>query len=177
MFFGPGPEAGSVSKSALLFESAGDGLRFTVELQPGETTIVSWKKLLREANSSKSNRPGPSVSGLDDQRHPASQPPPPPSHVAPAFSDPYTGKEPTDSQVQAGSNRLSNVIESIERMYAGNGRSGEEYVMLDNVPDDDEYDTNDSFIDDVELDDYFQVDNSEIKHHGFFVNRGKLDRM
>ncbi|KAL6571282.1 hypothetical protein OROHE_002925 [Orobanche hederae] len=47
--------------------------------------------------------------------------------------------------------------------------------MLDTVPDDAEYDTNGSFIDDVELDDYFQVDNSAIKHHGFFVNRGKLE--
>ncbi|KAL6504864.1 hypothetical protein OROHE_023622 [Orobanche hederae] len=174
---GPGPEAGFVSKSALLFESAGDRLRFEVKLQPGETTIVSWKKLLREANSSKSNRPGPSISGLDDQHHSASQPPPPPSHVAPVFLEPSTGKEHNDSQVQAGSNRLSNIIERIERMYAGNGSSGEEDVMLDNVPDDDEYDTNDSFIDDVELDDYFQVDNSAIKHHGFFVNRGKLERI
>ncbi|KAL6522165.1 hypothetical protein OROMI_032042 [Orobanche minor] len=174
---GPGPEAGSMSKSALLFESAGDRLRFTVELQHGETTIVSWKKLLREANSSKSNRPGPSASGLDDQHHSASQPPPPPSDVAPVFLEPSTGKEHNDSQVQAGSNRLSNIIERIERMYAGNGSSGEEDVMLDNVPDDDEYDTNDSFIDDVELDDYFQVDNSAIKHHGFFVNRGKLERI
>lgn len=26
-------------------------------------------------------------------------------------------------------------------------------------------------------DDYFQVDNSAIKHNGFFVNRGKLERM
>lgn len=26
-------------------------------------------------------------------------------------------------------------------------------------------------------DEYFQVDNSAIKHDGFFVNRGKLERM
>ena len=78
------------------------------------------------------------------------------------------------------------------------------------MPDDDEYDTEDSFIDDAELviatfssailyscalllspplmlcvllallamqDDYFQVDNSSIKHDGFFVNRGKLERV
>ncbi|KAL6550526.1 hypothetical protein OROMI_021014 [Orobanche minor] len=41
--------------------------------------------------------------------------------------------------------------------------------MLDTVRDDDEYDTNDSFIDDVELDDYLQVDNSAIKHHVFLL--------
>jgi len=93
------------------------------------------------------------------------------------------------------------------------------------VPDDDQYDTEDSFIDDAELvgtfncslhplnffvgicaavssstiivwkwfstmkrltlfvkifllqDEYFEVDNSAIKHDGFFVNRGKLERM
>ncbi|CAL9031008.1 unnamed protein product [Prunus brigantina] len=37
--------------------------------------------------------------------------------------------------------------------------------------------TEDSFIDDAELDEYFKVDNSAIKHEGFFVNRGKLERM
>jgi hypothetical protein len=26
-------------------------------------------------------------------------------------------------------------------------------------------------------DEYFEVDNSAIKHDGFFVNRGKLERM
>ncbi|KAL6556993.1 hypothetical protein OROHE_006869 [Orobanche hederae] len=65
----------------------------------------------------------------------------------------------------------------IQKAASGNGSSGEEDVMLYTVPDDDEYDTNDSFIDDVELDDYFQVDNSVIKHHGFFVYRGKLERI
>lgn len=33
----------------------------------------------------------------------------------------------------------------------GDGSSEEEDVFLDNVPDDDEYDTEDSFIDDAEL--------------------------
>ncbi|VVA38394.1 PREDICTED: ubinuclein-1 [Prunus dulcis] len=41
----------------------------------------------------------------------------------------------------------------------------------------DEYDTEYSFIDDAELDEYFKVDNSAIKHDGFFVNRGKLERI
>ncbi|KAI3460559.1 hypothetical protein Pfo_017222 [Paulownia fortunei] len=176
---GGGPEPGPGSKPASSFESAGGRLRFTVELRPGETTIVSWKKLLREANSSKSNRPGPSVSGpsYEAQRQPISQPPPPPPPVAPSSSKQPAENEPKDSQAQGGSNRLSTVIERIERMYAGNGSSDEEDVVLDNVPDDDEYDTDDSFIDDTELDDYFQVDNSAIKHDGFFVNRGKLERI
>ncbi|GFP84304.1 hypothetical protein PHJA_000574100 [Phtheirospermum japonicum] len=172
---GPGPTAGFVSNPASSVESAGGRTRFTVELRPGETTIVSWKKLLREANSSMPNRPGPSISGPEAQRQPVSQPPPP--SLPPASPEPFEEKEQNDSQVQAGSNRLSNVIERIERMYAGNGSSDEDNVMLDNVPDDDEYDTDDSFIDDAELNDYFQVDNSRTKHHGFFVNRGKLDRV
>ncbi|KAL3641739.1 hypothetical protein CASFOL_012554 [Castilleja foliolosa] len=172
---GPGPEAGFVSRPASSVESAGGRLRFTVNLRPGETTIVSWKKLLKEANSSKPNRPGPSISGPEAQCLPAFQPPPPP--LLPASSEPFGEKEHNDSQVQVGTNRLSNVIEKIERMYAGNDGSDEDDVVLDNVPDDDEYDTDDSFIDDDELNDYFQVDNSKTKHHGFFVNRGKLDRI
>ncbi|KAJ0952288.1 putative exoribonuclease II [Helianthus annuus] len=71
--------------------------------------------------------------------------------------------------------RFSAVIEKIERLYMGKNSSEEE--DLNDGPDDDEYDTKDSFIDDAELDDYFQVDNSAIKHDGFFVNRGKLERM
>ncbi|KAI3464559.1 hypothetical protein Pfo_021222 [Paulownia fortunei] len=174
---GGGPESGPGSKPTSSFETSGGRLRFTVELRPGETTIVSWKKLLREATSSKPNRPGPSVSWPSSEAHqqPVSQPPPPPPAVA-SLKQP-ADNEAKDSQAQPGSNRLSTVIERIERMYAGNGSSEEEDVFLDDVPDDDEYDTEDSFIDDTELDDYFQVDNSAIKHDGFFVNRGKLERI
>ncbi|XP_027330661.1 ubinuclein-1-like isoform X2 [Abrus precatorius] len=53
--------------------------------------------------------------------------------------------------------------------------SSDEEDLLD-VPDD-QYDTEDSFIDDAELDEYFEVDTSAIKHDGFFVNRGKLERI
>lgn len=56
----------------------------------------------------------------------------------------------------------------------GNDSSDEEDLPV--VPDD-QYDTEDSFIDDAELDEYFEVDNSAIKHDGFFVNRGKLERL
>ncbi|CAK9152025.1 unnamed protein product [Ilex paraguariensis] len=57
------------------------------------------------------------------------------------------------------------------------GKHSSDEEDLNDVPDDDEYDTEDSFIDDAELDEYFQVDNSAIKHDGFFVNRGKLERI
>lgn len=39
--------------AATSFEVAGGRQRFTVELRPGETTIVSWKKLLKDAGLSK----------------------------------------------------------------------------------------------------------------------------
>ncbi|KAL6492910.1 hypothetical protein OROGR_032669 [Orobanche gracilis] len=174
---GGGPVSTSGSKVTSPHESSGDRLRFTVELRPGETTIVSWKKLLKEATSNKPNGPDRSVSCPSSEAHqkPVSQPPPPPPDVA--SSKQPEENEVTDSQAQAGSNRLSNVIEKIERMYAGNSSSEEEDVFLDDMPDDDEYDTDDSFIDDAELDDYFQVDNSEVKHDGFFVNRGKLEHI
>ncbi|KAG8378224.1 hypothetical protein BUALT_Bualt08G0115500 [Buddleja alternifolia] len=190
MVEGGGPESGPRSKPASSFESAGDRLRFTVEIRPGETTIVSWKKLLREANSSKPNGAGTSVScpssEANQQLVSQTLPPPPPPPTTSSSSKQQAEDEAKDSQAQPGSNRLSTVIERIERMYAGNGSSEEEDVFLDDVPDDDEYDTEDSFIDDAELllieftavqDDYFQVDNSAIKHDGFFVNRGKLERI
>lgn len=42
-----GGDSGRVSSS---FVKKGDRQIFTVELRPGETTIVSWKKLLKDAN-------------------------------------------------------------------------------------------------------------------------------
>ncbi|GER55443.1 wound-responsive family protein [Striga asiatica] len=162
----PGPEEGPMSKPASSFESAGGRLRFTVELHPEETTIVSWKKLVREANLSMS---GPSVSGPGIQPQPVSQPPPP---SLPASLEPPAVKEQRDPQGQAGSTRLNSVIERIERMYAGSGSSDDEDVMLDNVLDDDEYDTDDSFIDDAELDNYFQVDNRKLSIMDFSLTVG-----
>lgn len=114
-----GPEQGPGSKVASSFESMNGRLRFTVELRPGETKIVSWKKLLREAKLSNSNRPesssGPSSEARDSF---VSEPPPPPPSVVPSSSMQKTEHEQNDSQAQTGSNRLSNVIERIERMYA-----------------------------------------------------------
>ena len=49
---GGGVAAGDSSSSARLkssFVKVGDRTRFTVELRPGETTIVSWKKLMKDA--------------------------------------------------------------------------------------------------------------------------------
>ncbi|XP_020247345.1 ubinuclein-2-like isoform X3 [Asparagus officinalis] len=125
---------------------------YSVELYPEKTTIVSWKKLLKESNKGSVN-PHDSVSA-----------------DAAAI-------QPLESEIQdvQPSNRFNAVIEKIERMYMGEQSSdGED---LDDIPDDDQYDTEDSFIDDAELDDYFQVDKLSTKHNGYFVNRGKLEQI
>lgn len=42
--------AGDSSRASSSFLKSGDRQMFTVELRPGETTIVSWKKLVKDAN-------------------------------------------------------------------------------------------------------------------------------
>nr|GMD52127.1 ubinuclein-1-like isoform X2 [Ipomoea batatas] len=157
---GGGESAGG--KFSTSYEESAGRQRFKVKLTPGETTIVSWKKLLKDATGSHSRRnavsdPAPSSSAAAAANQPLD------SHIAPEVKDAPPG------------NRLNAVIEKIERLYVGKHSDDEE--DLSDVPDEDEYDTDDSFIDDTELDEYFEVDNSAIKHDGFFVNRGNLERM
>ncbi|KAJ0025524.1 hypothetical protein Pint_08097 [Pistacia integerrima] len=153
----------SSSKPTSSFLKSGDRQVFAVELRPGETTYVSWKKLVKDAN--KANNIGSSKSVPDPQPVPR---PNLESRIAPGQAEEDKGKD------EPAPNRFSAVIEKIERLYMGNDSSDEE---LNDTPDDDQYDTEDSFIDDAELDEYFEVDNSAIKHDGFFVNRGKLERV
>ncbi|KAF2930853.1 ubinuclein-1 [Oryza sativa Japonica Group] len=141
--------------------ASGGGRRvFSVELRPGETTIVSWRKMLKEADLG------------------AALPPPPPAAAAQPAVAPLPGPSgathPTENDC-AQSNRFNSVIEKIERLYMGKNSSDEE--DLDDAPDDDQYDTEDSFIDDDELDEYFEVDNFATKHNGYFVNKGKLEQI
>lgn len=53
-----------LGRTSTSYEAAGGRRRFTVELRPGETTIVSWKKLLKDATKSNVNGvgPGPTMS-------------------------------------------------------------------------------------------------------------------
>ncbi|PIA27228.1 hypothetical protein AQUCO_08200031v1 [Aquilegia coerulea] len=142
--------------------------RFSIELKPDETTIVSWKKLIKESSSSnKSNKLQPIVAEPPSGAHPALE-----SRIAPQSQG-----QPAECEEKEAppTNRFNAVIEKIERLYVGNENSDEE--ELANVPDDDQYDTEDSFIDDADLDEYFEVDKSTTKHKGFFVNRGKLERI
>ncbi|KAK7320971.1 hypothetical protein VNO77_30981 [Canavalia gladiata] len=162
------PGAGESSSSARApssFVKKGDRQMFTVELRPGETTIVSWKKLVKDAN--KVNNGSAPASATAPEPHP---------NVNPALESriaPGQSKE-IEDQGAPQTNRFSAVIEKIERLYMGKDSSDDEDLL--DVPDD-QYDTEDSFIDDAELDEYFEVDNSAIKHDGFFVNRGKLERI
>lgn len=87
------------------------------------------------------------------------------------------------------------------------GKDSSDDEDLNDMPDDDQYDTEDSFIDDAELvcfphtftvhmdlsyarfqagkfplilflqDEYFEVDKATVKHDGFFINKGKLECM
>ncbi|KAK1384439.1 HUN domain-containing protein [Heracleum sosnowskyi] len=158
---GSGTAAGGSELPRVLTD--GGRQRFQVELRPGETTIVSWKKLVKDANRAAAKA-----------KSPAKELPIVSKPVVEPRVDP--GQPPEDDANDAPpASRFSAVIEKIERLYMGKNSSDEE--DLNDVPDDDEYDTEDSFIDDAELDEYFQVDNSAIKHDGFFVNRGKLERI
>jgi len=125
---------------------------------------VSWKKLQKEAGQAAATSPQP-LAVVPAEPAVAAQLPP--SGVAPtAENNPEDPAQP---------NRFNAVIEKIERLYMGKHSSDEE--DLDDVPDDDQYDTDDSFIDDAELDEYFEVDNLKTKHSGFFVNKGTLEQI
>ncbi|GKU87762.1 hypothetical protein SLEP1_g2106 [Rubroshorea leprosula] len=164
---GGGGSSGVVSPKMM---KAGDRQVVRVELRPGETTYVSWRKLMKAAERVNGSSASPSAS----VSAPAPDPVP---NAHPNLQSRIIPGQPAEEEVkdEPRPNRFSAVIEKIEHLYMGKDSSDEE--ELDNIPDDDQYDTEDSFIDDRELDEYFEVDNSAIKHDGFFVNRGKLERM
>lgn len=144
--------------------------RFSVELRPNETTVISWKKLVKDLQKTNHNPALASSSSAVQPpvgAHPALE-----ARIAPEvlFGDSQLQK---DGLSPSAPNRFSAVIEKIERLYKGQSSDEE----LDDIPDDDQYDTEDSFIDDEELDEYFSVDKSKTKHSGFFINRGKLERV
>ncbi|XP_028548344.1 ubinuclein-1 isoform X3 [Dendrobium catenatum] len=130
---------------------------FTVDLRPGETTVVSWKKLIKESGSGN----GEDLATMESK----------PALEAGPVAGVQPGGEDLKHTLQPP-NCFSTVIEKIERLYMGNESSDEEELI---APDDEQYDTEDSFIDDTELDEYFKVDKLSTKHNGYFVNRGKLE--
>ncbi|XP_022748914.1 ubinuclein-1-like isoform X3 [Durio zibethinus] len=164
---GGGQPSGVVAPKVI---KAGDRQVFTVELRPGETTYVSWRKFVKDANRAN----GSSAAAAAVVAVPAPEPPPIAHPNLQSCIAPGQAAE-KEAKHEPPPNRFSAVIEKIERLYMGKDSSDEE--ELNETPDDDQYDTEDSFIDDAELDEYFEVDDSAIKHDGFFVNRGKLERI
>ncbi|KAK1263175.1 hypothetical protein QJS04_geneDACA009195 [Acorus gramineus] len=162
----PPPASAPAMASTSSSLSRGGRQRFSLELRPGETTIVSWKKLLKDSVG-KAAAAAASVAPLA----------PPPAGAHPALESRIAPPQNQTPVVEANdappSNRFSAVIEKIERLYVGNSDEEE----LDDIPDDDQYDTEDSFIDDTELDEYFEVEKTSTKHNGFFVNKGKLEHI
>ncbi|KAL9259423.1 Ubinuclein-1-like protein [Drosera capensis] len=154
----------SSSKPSSSFERSGDRIWFAVELVPGETTIVSWKRFMKDA--SKAEKGGTVVAGTTGGEKVV---------VDGGDRGGVVSGQPKADEIKDGAapNRFSAVIEKIERLYKGKDSSDEK--DLGDIPDDDQYDTEDSFIDDTELDAYFEVDKAKTKHDGFFVNRGKLE--
>lgn len=67
---GVGGGGGESSRPPSSFVKTGDRQVFTVELRPGETTIVSWKKLLKDANKVNGSTPS-SVPDPPANAHPA----------------------------------------------------------------------------------------------------------
>ncbi|KAJ4798747.1 wound-responsive family protein [Rhynchospora pubera] len=164
----PGPsQASSSSNPRMEVQAVENGVRqrFTVELKLGETTIVSWKKLVKESGVEKSSKPESRAEMAVDITAPQ-----------PGTSAPVKQGENDPMEAIPPLNRFSSVIEKIERLYMGKNSSDEE-EELDEAPDDDQYDTEDSFIDDAELDEYFQADNLVTKHTGYFVNKGQLEQI
>ncbi|KAF4363259.1 hypothetical protein G4B88_016070 [Cannabis sativa] len=135
---GEDKHGGDLSMASSPFFKSGDRQMFTMVLRPGETTIVSWKKLMNDANKvngSFSTSPPKSLVSAQTRLE---------SCIAPVAVRHYDSQEGEEVKDEAVPSRFSAVIEKIERLYM--------------------------------VDEYFEVDNSAIKHDGFFVNRGQLER-
>ncbi|GBG87696.1 hypothetical protein CBR_g45850 [Chara braunii] len=158
-------------------------LRFRIKLDGSEPTVVSYKKLLNEVEAEpamvKSSAPPGANPALEARLAPVG---------AMAAEVPSTKVEekvvgdPLKEPLPAPPNRFSNVIEKIEALYKGGGSDDDDDGEgQQNRPyggeDTDQYDTQDSFIDDADLDAYFQTDKARLKHKGFFVNKGKLEKL
>ncbi|KAH7289746.1 hypothetical protein KP509_30G017500 [Ceratopteris richardii] len=133
--------------------------RFYVELKPGETTFVSWRKLLRESQKSE----GLLFSCCEAPTHAQS------TLQACVASDIVSSDQSLNvhSLLPSSSNRLGSVIGKIEGLYQRSTSDEEFHDFMDEV----KYDARDPFVPDTEL----GMENAKLKHSGFFINRGKLE--
>ncbi|KAJ7555569.1 hypothetical protein O6H91_05G044800 [Diphasiastrum complanatum] len=150
------PTFGMPSQAAAMGNEA--RRRFHVDLSESNN-VVSWKKLLQTMPSTNADAPAGANPALE------------------AWLSPQMMKKVDALQVEKlplPSHRFSSVIEKIEKLYQGKDSDEE---ITNEIPDDDRYNTDDSFIDDTELDEYFLVDRTKMKHTGFFINRGNLEKV
>ena len=73
------PENGPESKQGAFVEVGGGRVRFQLELNPEETMIISWKKIIKRANLSNADEPGPSAPGPSFEARGDEQPTSPPA--------------------------------------------------------------------------------------------------
>lgn len=145
-------------------------LRFYVQLVDSPP-IVSYKKLLKESLQLK--KPEAVLPAGANPALEARLAPLPPSQQEEEQGE---KKRKSTKFSDASSNRFSSVIERIERLYKGR-ESDEETDGFEEDAGSDRYDSDDPFIDDQDLDEYFTAGQGKTKYTGFFVNKGALERV
>ncbi|KAG6406091.1 hypothetical protein SASPL_133688 [Salvia splendens] len=115
------PENRPESKQGASVQVGGGRVQIKVDLNPEETTIVSWTKILKRENLSKADGPDPSAPG-------------------PSF-EACDDEQPTSPPAAPSQNNETNL----------HGSRDEEDLVLHDMPDEDDYNIDDSFIDDTEL--------------------------
>ncbi|KAL8166135.1 hypothetical protein V2J09_007634 [Rumex salicifolius] len=101
----------SSSRAASSFQKLGDRTRFTVEIKPGETTIVSWKKLMKDASKASGPTPASAVAASASAPEPSVLE----SRLAPKSSLSYRRE---GSNVKPKGNTLDRAIRELEKFVA-----------------------------------------------------------
>eukprot|EP00897_Mesotaenium_endlicherianum_P003446 jgi/Mesen1/3129/ME000184S02196 len=122
--------------------------RFTVQLNDNVACVVSFKKLVKDAEAEEKAEEVGAPSGANPALEARLGPTPALPTEASAQAKQATAA--TDA-LPAPPNRFSSVIERIERLYAGAGSDDEKAAVADEGASSG-YDTDDSFIDDDDLD-------------------------
>eukprot|EP00898_Chlorokybus_atmophyticus_P001249 jgi/Chlat1/2124/Chrsp17S02706 len=177
---------------------------FEVKLK-GVGEVVSWKKLCNAASSAAAvGKPASAAGGTHADAAAAGQrapnaaaalearlagkspaealPPAQPSQANPTEGNGAGAPSPSRPAFEAppvGVNRMASVVANLENYYkapdsdedmpAAEAEGGKHAVHSDY------YDTDDSFIDDAELNDYCRATARKTKYNGYFVNNGQLE--
>lgn len=79
-----------------------------------------------------------------------------------------------EDPLETKANRFKSMIERIECIYRGGNSVGEND---DGRLGGDQYDSDDTFIDNLELDEYFRVPHRKNKRSSFYISRGPLEQI